>query len=104
MGYKDGIHDGRESQFQNGFDDGYCQGFRNGFLLGKCKGSLTAEQSNADTNTLSVALGDQRFSRGQCILCTNPTLKDNSICDIVEKQNAHMKTIEDILQSTSQSA
>lgn len=107
LGYKDGKHDGRESQFQIGFDKGYQQGFQNGFLLGNWKGSLSVKQSNTDANKLSVASTDlisQRSSRGQCILCKNPSLKDDSIEDIVEKQNAHMKTFEETLQSRDQSS
>lgn len=101
MGYKDGVHDGRESQFQNGFDAGYEQGFRNGYTLGKYKGSLTVPLKK-DATTDSNVQNDlilQRPSRGQCILCTNPSLKDNSISDIVEKQTNHQMRIETTLAS-----
>lgn len=101
MGYKDGVHDGRESQFQNGFDAGYEQGFKNGFLLGKYNGSLSIG-SNKDANKESKIQNDlilHRPSRGQCILCTNPTLKDNSISDIVDKQTEHIKRIATTLES-----
>ncbi|XP_031620058.1 protein YAE1 [Contarinia nasturtii] len=102
MGYKDGVHDGRESQFQKGFDDGYEQGFKNGFLLGKYNGQLTIEPTKNDSKSDGKARNDlilQRPSRGQCILCTNPSLKDDSIKDIVNKQNEHMKRIESTLES-----
>lgn len=98
MGYKDGVHDGRESQFQKGFDDGYEQGFKNGFLLGKCKGRLSSSETSAQSN-IQNDLILQRVSRGQCILCTNPSLKDDSICDIIDKQTDHMKRIESTLAS-----
>lgn len=104
MGYKDGVHDGRESQFQNGFDDGYQQGFHNGFLLGKYKGRIFAQNTLKDgasdsKNQTSNDLILQRSSRGQCILCTNHSLKDNSIKDIVSNQNEHMKTIKSTLET-----
>lgn len=102
MGYKDGIHDGRESQFQNGFDSGYQQGFQNGFLLGRYKGVESIKQSNGMTTNNSNASNDlilQRPPRGQCILCTEPTLKDNSISDIIEKQTKHINRIEATLIS-----
>lgn len=102
MGYKDGVHDGRESQFQKGFDNGYEQGFKNGFLLGKFKGSLSVQATKNETNTVSNVQNDlilQRPSRGQCILCTDHSLKDNSISDIVGKQTDHMKRIESTLES-----
>lgn len=101
MGYKDGVHDGRESQFQAGFDDGYQQGFQNGFLLGKYKGSSSAKQSMGEGTSDSAVSNDlilQRVSRGQCILCTNPSLKDDSIKDIVEKQTEHMISVESTLK------
>lgn len=106
MGYKDGVYDGRESQFQNGFDVGYEHGFQNGYVLGKYKGSLTVVQ-NKSTETSSNAVNSplqndfilQRSSRGQCILCTNPSLKDNSISDIVDKQTDHLRRIETTLTS-----
>lgn len=104
MGYKDGVHDGRESQFQNGFDCGYQQGFQNGFLLGKYNGlrSLAQQKRNKDEPSTSNQANDlilQRCPRGQCVLCTNPTLINDSIKDITEKQSEHMKTIETTLQT-----
>lgn len=99
MGYKDGMHDGRESQFQKGFDDGYEQGFKNGFLLGKYKGSVSVQPTKNDSNIDLNDLILQRPSRGQCILCTNPSLKDNSITNIVGKQTDHMNRIELTLDS-----
>lgn len=104
MGYKDGVHDGRESQFQNGFDVGYQQGFQNGFLLGKYKGNIFAQKTLKDgacnsKNATSNDLILQRSSRGQCILCTNHSLKDNSIEDIVTNQNEHMKTVKVTLET-----
>lgn len=102
MGYKDGVHDGRESQFQKGFDDGYEQGFKNGFLLGKYKGRLSTEQSSRNECADSSNRNDlilHRPSRGQCILCTNHSLKDDSISDIIDKQVDHMKRIESTLSS-----
>lgn len=98
MGYKDGVHDGRESQFQKGFDDGYEQGFKNGFLLGKYKGNLSVQTANQEPN-IQNDLILQRPPRGQCILCTNPSLKDNSISNIVGQQKEHMNRIESTLQS-----
>lgn len=98
MGYKDGVHDGRESKFQKGFDDGYEQGFTNGFLLGKYKGILASSDTGAQSN-IQNDLILQRPSRGQCILCTNPSLKDDSISDIIDKQTEHMKRIESNLSS-----
>lgn len=103
MGYKDGAHDGRESQFQNGFDCGYEQGFQNGFLLGKYNGVRgLAQQTNANDSSNANQPNDlilQRCSRGQCLLCINPTLINDSISDIVEKQSEHMKRIETTLQT-----
>lgn len=104
MGYKDGVHDGRESQFQSGFDCGYQQGFQNGFLLGKYNGirSLAQKTTNDerpnDTNQ-SNDLILQRCSRGQCLLCINPTLINNSIDDIIEKQKEHIQRIETTLKT-----
>lgn len=104
MGYKDGVHDGRESQFQVGFDVGYQHGFKYGFLLGKFKGCLSIEQAQAKEENKSNLSGQndlmlQRPSRGQCILCTNPSLKDESIGDIVIKQTEQMGNIESTLES-----
>lgn len=101
MGYKDGVHDGRESQFQRGFDEAYEQGFKHGFLLGEYKAKvLYAQSSRYDSNVpVQNDLILQRPSRGQCILCTNPSLKDNSISDIIDKQTDHMKRIESTLAS-----
>lgn len=103
MGYGDGVSDGRETQFQKGFDDGYEQGYKNGFLLGKFKGQLAKnELTKNDGKSDAKVQNDlilQRTSRGQCILCTDPSLKDDSIKDIVVKQNEHMKRIESTLES-----
>lgn len=107
MGYKDGAHDGRESQFQNGFDCGYQQGFQNGFLLGKYNGIRSLAQQTTTTTTnndepshanQSNDLILQRCSRGQCLLCINPTLINDSISDIVAKQCEHMNRIETTLK------
>lgn len=98
MGYKDGVHDGRESQFQNGFDCGYQQGFKNGFLLGKYNGIRSLDNERSNTNQ-SNDLILQRCCRGQCLLCINPTLINNSINDITEKQTEHIKRIEITLQT-----
>ncbi|XP_055322898.1 uncharacterized protein LOC129578410 [Sitodiplosis mosellana] len=100
MGYSDGVHDGRESQFQKGFDDGFEQGFKNGFLLGKYKGSVSNPMAAKSTNSnVQNDLILQRPFRGQCTLCTDPSQKDNSISDIVNKQTEHMKRIESTLGS-----
>lgn len=97
MGYKDGIHDGRESQFQKGFDDGYEQGFKHGSLLGKYKGDLWAEQLQQGTNAYDLLL--HRPSRGQCVLCTNPALKEDTISNIVVAQSEHMARVTSALQT-----
>lgn len=99
MGYSDGVHDGRESQFQKGFDDGFEQGFQNGFLLGKYKGSLSVSTGQTADSNVQNDLILQRPSRGQCTLCTDPSQKDNSISDIIDKQTEHMKRIESTLQT-----
>lgn len=102
MGYKDGMHDGQESQFQNGFDVGYENGFKHGFLLGKYKGSLAANQndkSNDETKNPANDLILGRASRGHCVICTDNSLKDQSISNIVEKQTNHMKNIQTTLES-----
>lgn len=100
MGYKDGMHDGQESQFQNGFDTGYEQGFRNGFLLGKYKGSLSINGTDDVSNEHGInELILQRSSRGHCVVCVDGSLKDSSIKDIVEKQTNHMEKIENTLIS-----
>lgn len=99
MGYADGVHDGRESQFQKGFDDGFEQGFKNGFLLGKYKGNLSVSISEAAISNVQNDLILQRASRGQCTLCTDPSQKDNSIGDIIDKQTEHMQRIESTLET-----
>lgn len=105
MGYKDGVHDGRESLFQNGFDCGYQLGFQNGFLLGKYNGIRSLAQQTTDTNDAQSSTNQsndlilQRCSRGQCLLCINPTLINNSINDITEKQNEHIKRNESTLKT-----
>lgn len=101
MGYKEGITDGREKQFQLGFDEGYEQGYKHGFLLGKYKGSIWIEQSNQGVaanfqNDLIL----ERTSRGQCIICTNPImLKENSITEIIDRQNQYMNNVKSTLVS-----
>lgn len=103
MGYKDGVHDGRESQFQNGFDCGYQQGFANGFLLGKYNGNRSLAQQTTDNERSNVNPSNdlilQRCSRGQCLLCINPSEINSSISDIVEKQKEHMQRIETTLKT-----
>lgn len=103
MGYKDGIHDGRETQFQNGFDDGYEQGFQNGFMLGKYKGTIFGsslmDASNSKNQAIQNDLILYRPSRGQCILCTNPSIQENCVKDIVTQQNEHIKIVKATLES-----
>lgn len=103
MGYKDGMYDGRESQFQNGFDSGYEQGFRNGFLLGDYKARLNfSSATKNETNNEPKPSNDlilQRTTRGQCVLCTDNSLINSSIDEIVEKQSRHMEKVQNTLES-----
>lgn len=100
MGYKDGMHDGQESQFQNGFDTGYEQGFRNGFLLGKYKGSLNINRTDDASNEQGMnELILKHSSRGDCVFCVDRSLKDSCIKNIIEKQTNHMEKIENTLIS-----
>lgn len=100
MGYKDGMHDGQESQFQNCFDTGYEQGFKNGFFLGTFKGSLTQNQAKkTNDNKPSNDLILSRISRGQCVICTDKSLINSSIKDIVENQTNHSEKIKKTLES-----
>lgn len=100
MGYKDGMFDGRESQFQKGFDAGYEQGFQNGFVLGKFKArqNFNSTESNNATNSQNDLIL-QRSSRGQCVLCIDNALSNSSIDEIVQKQANHMVKINDTLKS-----
>lgn len=96
------MHDGRVSQFQTGFDIGYQNGIRNGFILGKQKGLLSAEPDACNSNVKFDVQNDlilQRPSRGQCILCTDKALIDNSISDIVELQTKHINQIQTTLKT-----
>lgn len=104
MGYKDGMHDGQESQFQESFDAGYEQGFKNGFLLGKYKGSpsTTEEQNDCSLQKNANSSNDlilSRSSRGHCVVCTDKSLQESSIGEIIAKQTSQMDKIENVLQS-----
>lgn len=91
MGYKDGAHEGRESQFQRDFDIGYADGFRNGFILGKFKGI----SSSAAEKDLIL----QETARGQCTICVDQSLLEKPIADIRKSQETHMEQVQQTLRS-----
>lgn len=74
IGLRDGIEEGRVSNFQKSFDEGYKNGFKNGFELGKLKGQLESPSELENTK------------RGNCILC-----KDESI---IKKSNQEKEILQ----------
>lgn len=91
-GYKDGIHDGKESKFQDGFDTGYMEGFRNAFNLGKYHGLTTAAGIDTKQDLLL-----RKPTRGHCQICTDPTLLDKSITEITATQSSHSRNVNETL-------
>lgn len=91
-GYKDGVHDGRESMFQAGFDSGYKEGFKNAFNVGKFHGLTTAAETNTNHDLLL-----KKPTRGHCQICTDKTLLDKPISDIISVQSSHSKNVIDKL-------
>lgn len=100
MGYKDGMHDGREAQFQDSFDIGYANGFKNGYILGTYRAiNATKEQQSLQQQQPQNDLALQRVSRGQCVLCTDKSLIESDIGEIVERQARHVDKIRSVLES-----
>lgn len=91
-GYKDGIHDGKESMFQSGFDVGYKEGFKNAFNIGKYHGQTIAAGTNIKDDLLL-----RKPTRGQCQICTDPTLLDKSVEEITAVQTKHSQNVNDAL-------
>lgn len=84
LGFKEGAYDGREAQFQRDFDTGFECGFKNGFELGKYRAIY---ENNSDR--LDIILN--KPSRGQCVVCTDSSLKEKSTPEITATQEAHIE-------------
>lgn len=52
-GYKEGISDGRETEFQSGFDLGFTDGLRGGFVLGQL---MAIKELHPDSTPLITAI------------------------------------------------
>lgn len=92
IGYKDGIHDGRQSKYQRDFDEGYLIGFQSGFRRGNADGS--ADCSTRKSNGQADSNGSERkqTSKPNCILCLDKSLEGESVSKLIELQRNHNKT------------
>lgn len=84
VGYREGISDGREKNFQESFDEGYKQGFSNGFQFGRLK-AITKIKNDDALKALPTR-------RGNCVICKDPTVKNQSNSFIIEKQTIDTNT------------
>ncbi|CAH1169850.1 unnamed protein product [Phaedon cochleariae] len=89
-GLRDGISDGRDSNYQKSFDTGFQEGFKNGFLLGKHKGILLAESQQTSTEIKTNPLLE-KLSRGSCEVCKSGKSLDEE--DNIEKLVAIQKKV-----------
>lgn len=78
--------------FQSGFDAGYNEGFKNAFNIGKYHGLTTAAATNTKEDLLL-----RKPTRGQCQICTDPTLLEKSISDITAIQSKHSQNVNEAL-------
>lgn len=78
--------------FQAGFDAGYKEGFKNAFNVGKCHGQTTAAGINTNHDLLL-----KKPTRGHCQICTDATLLEKSISDIITVQSSHCQNVHDTL-------
>lgn len=98
-GYKEGVFEGRQSVFQSGFDIGMAEGFRNAFTIGKHQGFVTAynqikQQNQSEVLDLMLA----KPTRGQCLICSDKQLINETIPDIIKAQTNHSTNVSDALQ------
>lgn len=83
---------------------GYENGFRNGFRLGQQIGQLNAaaETSNKATQSTAVSAAAtdlilKRSTRGQCVVCVDQSLVNESIDKVVCLQQKHMHKVNESL-------
>lgn len=103
-GYKEGAFDGRASVFQAGFDRGYANGFANGFHLGRYQGLSTAfgqidnrRASDDESSSGQLDLLLVKPTRGQCRVCVDQLLINQSIPQIEEIQREHAARVKNAL-------
>lgn len=98
-GYKEGIFDGRQSVFQNGFDIGMAEGLTNAFTIGRHQGLATAykqieNQKQSEVPDLLLA----KPTHGQCLICSDKQLINETIPDIIKAQTKHAANVSEALQ------
>lgn len=107
------MYDGRNSVFQNGFDVGYSQGFKNAFTIGNYQGLLAATKELQKQNLLSPDIESfphepynlilNKATRGQCQICQDPNLLNESLDHITEIQTKHATNIKQVLEKKYES-
>ncbi|KAJ8981351.1 hypothetical protein NQ317_002888 [Molorchus minor] len=85
VGLREGILDGRDTNFQEHFDIGYKEGFQNGYALGKYKGSLLAYSRQHFLGLLTNSLLE-KVSRGRCEICRHEELLNEGVSEIIRRQ------------------
>lgn len=102
-----GIFDGRQSMFQAGFDNGYENGFKNAHNIGYHQGLVAAMKqmdSNRVPDSCLECIEQNRLdlllakpTRGQCQICLDKNLVNESIGQVVNVQNMHCLKVNEAL-------
>ncbi|GJQ66442.1 hypothetical protein Trydic_g4446 [Trypoxylus dichotomus] len=90
VGFREGISDGKDQNFQKYFDEGFKEGFLNGFRLGRHKGVLKAMDLRSGSRKSEEQLRNSK--KGLCCLCEDVKLEAMPIKDIKTLQQQYLKT------------